>query len=37
MWQIEFTLNVACWYAKIRISPPQTSPSTPACQVPPIA
>ena len=31
MWQIEFTLNVACWYAKIRISPPQTRPSRPAC------
>ena len=30
MWQSEFTLNVACWYAKIRIRPPQTSPASPA-------
>ena len=36
MWQIEFTLNVACWYAKIRIRPPQTSPARPASTVPPI-
>ena len=25
MWQIELTLKVACWYAKMRIRPPQTS------------
>ena len=33
MWQIEFTLNVACWYAKTRTRPPQTSASRPSAQL----
>jgi hypothetical protein len=33
-WQIELIEKVTCWKRKIRISPPQTIASRPACHVP---
>ncbi len=37
MWQIEFTLNVACWYAEDPDEPAPDEPLEPACHVPPTA